>query len=202
VCEQYVARLDQVEILLGEGPRALREETAGLARFLFEDFAHYFSLRKPREQRCVLIVDEFSALAAGEGMSGRVEQARTFNAALVLAPQVVAGMGAEGDIARILGSVETVICHRVDTPDEIVALAGTRRVPEYSTRLAPEGPTGEHTVRLEQRHKIDPNDVRGLAPGEAFVISRGRAMRVPPPAPPASAERDGGPRRGVEDLPF
>jgi conjugal transfer pilus assembly protein TraD len=247
----------------------LREEAAGLARFLFEDFAHYFSARKPRERRCVLIVDEFSALAAGAGMAGRVEQARTFNAALVLAPQVVAGMGAEQDVARILGSVETVVCHRVNTPDELAALAGTRQVLDYSSRVAPGGPTGERTVRLEQRRAIDPNDVRGLEPGEAFVISRGRAMRVqvlrapalpaPPheesapvaqtcpvpaepaaaetgPAPPTeapaaevapvpaepaaaetgpvpaepaaetspapAAERDVGPRRGVEDLPF
>ena len=28
---------------------ALREETTSLARFLFEDFAHYFTTRKPRE---------------------------------------------------------------------------------------------------------------------------------------------------------
>jgi hypothetical protein len=90
----------------------LREETSGLARFLFEDFAHYFTSRKPREQFCLLIVDEFTALAANAGMASRVEQARGFNTGLVLAPQVVAGMGDEVEAARILGSVETVICHR------------------------------------------------------------------------------------------
>ncbi len=83
---------------------ALREETSGLARFLFEDFAHYFTARKPREQFCLLIVDEFSALASSAGMAGRVEQARGFNTGLVLAPQVVAGMGDESEAARILGS--------------------------------------------------------------------------------------------------
>ncbi len=45
----------------------LREETAGLARLLFEDFAHYFTTRKPREQFALLIVDEFSALASCGG---------------------------------------------------------------------------------------------------------------------------------------
>ena len=39
---------------------ALREETGGIARLLFEDFAHYFTARKPRGQFCLLIVDEFS----------------------------------------------------------------------------------------------------------------------------------------------
>ena len=103
---------------------ALREETSGLARFLFEDFAHYFTTRKARERFCLLIVDEFSALAQGAGMAARIEQARGFHTGLVLAPQVVQGMGDENEAARITGSVETVICHRVNTPEEIVRSPG------------------------------------------------------------------------------
>jgi len=45
-------------------------------------------------------------------MAARVEQARGFRAGLVLAPQVVEGTGEESQAARIMGSVETVICHR------------------------------------------------------------------------------------------
>lgn len=157
---------------------ALREETAGLARMLFEDFAHYFTTRKPRHQFAVLIVDEFSSLAEGAGMAGRIEQARGFNTSLILAPQVVAGMGDETEAARILGSVETVICHRVNTPEEICALAGTRRAVEYSTHFVTEGATGEGSARIQHQFKVDPNKVRGLAPGQAYVISRGRAMRI------------------------
>jgi len=157
---------------------ALREETSGLARMLFEDFAHYFTTRKPRHQFAVLIVDEFSSLAEGAGMAGRIEQARGFNTSLILAPQVVAGMGDEQEAARILGSVETVICHRVNTPEEICALAGTRRAVEYSTHFATEGATGEGSARIQHQFKVDPNKVRGLAPGQAYVISRGRAMRI------------------------
>ena len=126
----------------------------------------------------MLIVDEFSALAAGAGMAGRVEQARGFNTALVLAPQVVAGMGDEVEAARILGSVETVICHRVNTPEEIIALAGTRRVIEYSSHYAHGGATGEGSARIQHQYKVDPNHVRSLPPGVAFIISRGRAMKV------------------------
>jgi conjugal transfer pilus assembly protein TraD len=157
---------------------ALREETAGLARMLFEDFAHYFTTRKPRHQFAVLIVDEFSSLAEGAGMAGRIEQARGFNTSLILAPQVVAGMGDETEAARILGSVETVICHRVNTPEEICALAGTRRAVEYSTHFATEGATGEGSARIQHQFKVDPNKVRALAPGQAYVISRGHAMKI------------------------
>jgi conjugal transfer pilus assembly protein TraD len=157
---------------------ALREETAGLARMLFEDFAHYFTSRKPRSQFAVLIVDEFSGLAQGAGMAARIEQARGFNTSLVLAPQVVAGMGDESEAARILGSVETVICHRVNTPEEICALAGTRQRMEYSSHYASEGATGEGSARIQHQFKVDPNKVRALPPGAAYVISRGRAMKV------------------------
>jgi hypothetical protein len=177
---------------------ALREETSGLARFLFEDFAHYFTSRKAREQLCVLIVDEFSALASNAGMAGRVEQARGFNTSLVLAPQVVAGMGDPVEAARIIGSVETVICHRVNTPEEIIALAGTRKVIEYSSHYAMEGATGEGSARMQHQYKVDPNHVRSLPPGAAYIISRGKAMKaqveqVPQltaPLPEPTAARD------------
>jgi hypothetical protein len=157
---------------------ALREETGGLARFLFEDFAHYFTSRKPRGQFCLLIVDEFSALASGAGMASRVEQARGFNTSLVLAPQVVAGMGDETEAARILGSVETIVCHRVNTPETIIELAGTRRAMEYSTQYATEGATGSGSARIQHQFKIEPNKVRALEPGNAFLISRGKAMKI------------------------
>jgi Bacterial protein of unknown function (DUF853) len=157
---------------------ALREETGGIARLLFEDFAHYFTARKPRDKFCLLIVDEFSALARSSGMAARIEQARGFETALVLAPQVVQGMGVHAEAQRILGSVETVICHRVNTPEEIVALAGTRQRMEYSSQYGPDGATGQGSARIQHQFKVDPNRVRALAPGAAYVISRGRAMRV------------------------
>lgn len=156
----------------------LREEANGLARFLFEDFAHYFTTRKAHEQFCVLIVDEFSALASGTNMAGRVEQARGFHTGLILAPQVVAGMGDEQQAERILGSVETVVCHRVNTPERIAALAGTRQRPEYSMHYDQEGANGEGSVRIQHQFKVEPNAVRSLQPGEAYLISRGRAMRA------------------------
>jgi len=115
---------------------ALKDEAGSLARFLFEDFTHYFTTRKAREEFCVLIVDEFSALAQAGSMASRIEQARGFHTALILAPQVAAGMGDETETARIMGSAETVICHRVSTPQDIVELAGTRLRMEHSVQYA------------------------------------------------------------------
>lgn len=156
----------------------LHEETACLARFLLEDFSHYFTIRKPRGEWALLVVNEFSALADAASMARCVEQARGFQTALVLAPQVVAGMGGRTEVERILGSVETVVCHRVNTPEEIIALAGTRPAPQFSTRFTRQGATGEGSIQQRDRCRVDPNKVRDLPAGEAFVISRGRAMRT------------------------
>lgn len=80
--------------------------------------------------------------------------------------------------------METVIAHRVNTPDEIVALAGTRKVPELTTRLAEDGLTRERSVRMEHQLAIDPNKIRNLDPGMAYLISHGRAMKIQIPRAP------------------
>jgi hypothetical protein len=156
----------------------MHEETAGLWRFMVEDFTHYFSARKPREQLCVLILDELAALAGMRGIAGRVEQARSFNTALILVPQVLAGLGEEREVAQIVGNVETVLCHRLNTPEEAVALAGTRETTTFNTHFGRGGATGTGTASRRWEPKIDANEVRALPRGEAFAISRGRAERV------------------------
>ena len=88
-------------------------------------------------------------------MAARIEQARGFHTGLVLAPQVVQGMGDENETARILGSVETVICHRVNTPEDIIMLAGTHLRMEYS-----------HALRAGRQHR------RGLRPRAAPIQDR------------------------------
>jgi hypothetical protein len=156
---------------------ALKDEAGSLARFLLEDFSHYFTRRKPHDQLCLMVVDEFSSLAAAMSMAERIEQARGYRAALVLCPQSAAGLGEPREAQRILASVQTVVCHRVNTPEDVVALGGTRMVPELSTHVAPDGPTGAGSARMQHQFKVDPNDVRGLAPGEAWVISCGQATK-------------------------
>ena len=56
---------------------------------------------------------------------------------------------------------------------------------EYSTQYAREGATGEGSARIQHQFKVDPNKVRGLDPGKAYLISRGRAMKIQMPRAPA-----------------
>ncbi|MCW3019850.1 MAG: hypothetical protein JWN10_2158, partial [Solirubrobacterales bacterium] len=53
-----------------------------------------------------------------------------------------------------------------------------RQRTEYSSHYADEGATGEGSARIQHQFKVDPNKVRALPPGQAFAISRGRAMKI------------------------
>jgi len=157
---------------------ARKDERSALARFLFEDFAHYFTTRKPTGQPCLLVVDEFSAIAEGGAMAERVEQARGFHAALILIPQVVAGMGGPEQAARILGNVDTVLLHRTNTPEEFADLAGTKHVIEESQHTQNRYASGEGSSRDQHQRKIDLNEARSLPTGTAYAISHGLALKT------------------------
>ncbi len=166
---------------------ALGEDSTGAARVLFADFAHYFALRKERERFCLLFVDEFAAIAAASDVAIKVEQARGFNAGMVLVPQNPSGMGPRTQRDRILGSVETVIVHALNEPDELAALAGHKRVVELSHRYEEGIRRREGFARQWQRPKVDPDEIRALATGSAWVIRRGRAAKVAIERAPATA---------------
>jgi hypothetical protein len=171
---------------------ALGEDTASAASLLFADFAHYFTARKHPERRCLLLLDEFAALAGSSDLASKVEQARSFNTALVLIPQTVAGLGDRSQRDRVLGSVDLVISHAVNEPDRLAQLAGVRRVLELTHRLE-DGARVAATARLEPQPRLDPDQIRTLPVGTAWAICRGQAaklsVRRAPTGPPAMLPR-------------
>ena len=180
---------------------ALGEDTAGAAGLLFADFAHYFAMRKPREKPCLLFVDEFAAIAGSSDVAMKVEQARGFNAAMVLAPQTPSGMGPHTQRDRILGSVETVILHALNEPDSLAELGGMKQVMELTHRYEDGLYARQGHARREWRLKVDPDDVRTLSVGSAWVIRRGRAAKVAITRAP-SAERAPLPQAAPLDRPL
>jgi hypothetical protein len=157
---------------------ALGEDCRGAASLLFADFAHYFSQRKPKECFATMVIDEFSAIAGASDLALKVEQARGFNTALVLVPQTPSGMGGEIQRQRILGSVETVIAHAFNEPQEVSDLAGCKRVMELSQRYGEGLVEYEGFARQANRPTVDPDEIRSLETGTAWVIRRGRAVKV------------------------
>jgi hypothetical protein len=157
---------------------ALGEDCAGAASLLFADFAHYFTQRKPIERFATLIADEFAAIATSSDIALKVEQARSFNTGLILVPQTPSGMGPLTQRDRIFGSVETVIVHALNEPEEVAALAGTKRVLDLSQRYGEGILDSEGFARQAQRPTIEPDQIRVLDSGTAWVIRRGRATKV------------------------
>jgi hypothetical protein len=51
-------------------------------------------------------------------------------------------------------------------------------VPEQAWQLDPWGPAGQARVHMADRPRVDPNHVRQLHPGEAFLIQAGRAVKL------------------------
>jgi hypothetical protein len=52
------------------------------------------------------------------------------------------------------------------------------RTPEQAWQLDPWGPAGQARVHMADRPRVDPNQVRQLHPGEAFLIQAGRAVKL------------------------
>lgn len=175
------------------------KEAQAAARFLFEDFGHFFSERKARERPCLLVVDELSALAEEGGLASRIEQARGFATGLVLCPQSAAGMGPEEEARRIRDAVGLTILHRVNDPELIASAAGTRMGLEYSQHYEAGRSTGEGSARLQHQSAIDLNEARALRPGVAFLISHGRTMKAHMAQAPAARAELPRPRRLLRD---
>jgi hypothetical protein len=152
---------------------ALKEEAASLGRFLLDDFGHYVSRRKDANRRVLLIVDEFSALALKADAANLSERLRGHGATIFVTSQSYAGLGEQAD--RILEAANLLILHRTADPRRLIERAGMQRDIEAIHMVEEDELTGRATLRPRDRFKVDPNHVRALEPGEAFVIAHGRA---------------------------
>jgi hypothetical protein len=119
-----------------------------------------------------------------------VERAREFGGNVILTTQSYAGLGHGAE--RVLDAARGgLIIHSLANPEPFTKRAGTvwrntvavtepQNQPGLISGVVfgqkPEMP--RHTTRQEEFPRIDPNEVRQLPRGEAFVISGGRAQRV------------------------
>jgi hypothetical protein len=168
----------------------LPSEAVALGRFLLEDLTHYLADRKADDRPVLVVLDEFSAISTGADAANMVERAREFGAGVILTTQSYAGLGRNAE--RVLDAARGgIIIHSVANPEPFTSRAGTvwRQVTAVSQPQSQPGvvsavlfnqkvETPRHTTRDQEVPRIDPNEVRQLPRGEAFVISGGRAQRV------------------------
>src|SRR5512133_1221716 len=160
---------------------ASRTDADAAVRLVLEDLGHFATRRKARVGDDVLLVlDEFSAVQGGTDQAIHLaERLRDVGVPVVFGAQSPEGLGDERQQWRLLHTIGGgLVLHQTSTPEALVALAGTMRTPEQAWQLDPWGPAGQARVHMADRPRVDPNQVRQLHPGEAFVIQGGRAVKL------------------------
>ena len=152
------------------------------ARIILTDFGAYCMQRKPRDERVVFIVDEFSAVTGAAPMViDLAERVRDAAGMVVACVQSFEGLGRnQGERMRMLEALEPggIIIHRTPNPAEVLKLAGTRHEPELSWHLDERGRTGDGGVRMNRVLSIDPDAIRRLRTGSAYVLTHGRSLEM------------------------
>lgn len=180
-----------------------REDAISFGRYLLEDFMHYIAARKRPEREVLLVLDDFSAISRGDEAVNLLERSREFNCSVILTTQSHAGLGSSAE--RIIDACNgALIVHRMANPELVTGRAGTvwRQMESHTVppkqgwldvMFPPRGGAAKPTVtyRPEELPRIDPNEVRSLPRGEAFVIAGGRAQRIRVAPLPALDVQDG-----------
>jgi hypothetical protein len=164
----------------------LKDQTASIGRFLMEDFAHFVSARKDLNDRVLLIVDEFPAIAFGGANAATLfEMVRSRGAGVVITAQSYAGMGEGAD--RILGAAASLLLHQCGDPDDLLKRAGMETTYQRRISFAQRGVSttnprefevGEGSLAGVRELKIRPDHVKTLQPGECYLISGGRYQHL------------------------
>ncbi len=160
---------------------ASRTDADAAVRLVLEDLGHFATKRKARVGDDVLLVlDEFSAVEGGtEQAIHLAERLRDVGVPVVFGAQSPEGLGDQRQQWRLLHTIGGgLVLHQTPDPEALVQLAGTVRVAEQAWQLDPWGPAGQARVHMADRPRVDPNQVRQLQPGQAFLIHGGRAVKL------------------------
>jgi len=155
-------------------------EADATARMLLADLQHFGTLRKPRGEEVLVVLDEFSGVSGAVDLAtDMAERMRDVGCQLVLSAQSVEGLGDDRQAGRLLATAAGgIVLHRVPDPDLPLKLLGTERYAERSTQLDAQGATGLGSLRSAWRMKVEPDAVRAAEVGEAWAIHAGRYART------------------------
>jgi Bacterial protein of unknown function (DUF853) len=209
---------DADAVFIGLDGDVLKEQAAAMGRFLLQDAAHYAKLRKPRERRALMIIDEFGVLKTSNA-TDLYERMREAGLAMWSSAQGYQALG--GERASILAAAAVKIIHRCGSPEELVRFAGQRERPAFSWSVdEDDAGTGSYAgyggeeelpargralqlkrrmaVALQRRYAVPLEDVQQLAVGTVVLISGGLygLVQVNPPSllgeePPAASSTGG-----------
>jgi hypothetical protein len=160
---------------------ASRQDADAAVRLVLEDLGHFATKRKARVGDDVLLVlDEFSAVQGGtEQAIHLAERLRDVGVPVVFGAQSPEGLGDERQQWRLLHTIGGgLVLHQTPDPGHPGRPGRDRAHPRAGLAAGPVGPAGQARVRMTERPRVDPNRVRQLHPGEAFLVHGGRAVKL------------------------
>lgn len=164
---------------------AAPHDAGQILRVLLADLAHYIVARKLPGESAFVFADEMSAVEGGRGhLVHSAERGRSAGVSVTMAVQSDAGLGDDQEVNRLVGAASTVVLFNTAEPERLVRLAGSRRqVEQTSTSIGDDG-ISRYTSTKVWVEQVDPNVVRALPVGHAYIMSGGRAQLakiIPPP---------------------
>ena len=161
---------------------ASRTDADAAVRLVLEDLGHFATRRKARVGDDVLLVlDEFSAVQGGTDQAIHLaERLRDVGVPVIFGAQSPEGLGDERQQWRLLHTIGGgLVLHQTPDPDSPGRSWPARSgPPSRPGSWMPGGPAGQARVHMADRPRVDPNQVRQLHPGEAFLIQAGRAVKL------------------------
>jgi hypothetical protein len=159
-----------------------------LFRALMADVAHWVSVRKG-PWPALAVVDECSALSGGrEAATHIMERGRSFGVPSILSGQSYASLGSPEEADRIVSAAATIALFASNTPEDLARLAGSVQTAEAVYQVENGRWNGRASLTSRARHRVDPNSVRQLQPGQCVPVS-GAAPKAPGDPGPQGQQR-------------
>ena len=152
-----------------------------LAAAVVSDLVTLVASLQSRPIPTVVLIDEFSAVAAGQ-VARLFGRARSAGVSLVLGTQELADLKGVQDSLReqVLANVAAVVAHRQNVPESaelIAGVAGTQPVWLTTERVKGSTPEAHGTRKRGYEYAIHPSQIKQLPTGHAAVIAPGSGAR-------------------------
>lgn len=161
-----------------------------LLRLVLADLIAYLTNERRQRQAdgsyrpLLIVLEELSALDSDPKIARSIvnlmERALGADARFVVVSQDATGLGSERERSAVLTNSTVVSFAQVTQAQTIAELGGTRQVAEasaaYQGRMYGRMEAG--SVRYQDQFAVNPNELRSLSRGEAFVFDGGRYLKL------------------------
>jgi hypothetical protein len=107
-----------------------------------------------------------------------MERGRSFGVPSILSGQSYASLGTPEEADRIVSAANSLVLFASNTPEDLARLAGSVQTAEAVYQVEDGRWNGRASLTSRARHRVDPNAVRQLQPGQCVLVSGGRAEKL------------------------